>query len=62
VSDLHDGPFGPTHLTSLASDLERARHGEPCTRARYSWLAAFVRNLALYPVVLAHGVRVLLYR
>lgn len=53
LDDLHDGPFGPTHLRSLANDLAR---GGGLT-ARYSPLAAMLRNLALYPVVLAHGLR-----
>ena len=50
---LDDGPFGPTHLTALAADLAR---GEGLT-ARYSAAWAMARNLALYPVVLAHGFR-----
>jgi ADP-ribosylglycohydrolase len=53
LDHLHDGPFGPTHLRSLANDLA-AGHG---LTARYSPLAAMLRNLALYPVVLAHGFR-----
>jgi ADP-ribosylglycohydrolase len=62
VSRLHDGPFGPTHLVSLASDLERVRRGDSSPKARYSWLLALARNLALYPVVLAHAVRVVICR
>jgi ADP-ribosylglycohydrolase len=62
VSNLHDGPFGRRHLEALASDLERARRGERSTRARYSWLAALARNVALYPVVLAHALRVFFCR
>ncbi|WP_394849130.1 ADP-ribosylglycohydrolase family protein [Pendulispora brunnea] len=58
VDRLHDGPFGPTHLRALAADLACARSGEPVARASYSWIAALVRNLVLYPVVLAHAVRV----
>ncbi len=53
LDDLHDGPFGPTHLRSLANDLAAGRG----LTARYSPLAAMLRNLALYPVVLAHGFR-----
>ena len=53
LADLHDGPFGPTHLRSLANDLTAGRG----LTARYSPLAAMLRNLALYPVVLAHGFR-----
>jgi ADP-ribosyl-[dinitrogen reductase] hydrolase len=53
LARLHDGPFGPTHLRALAADL-RARRG---LTARYSPAAAMLRNLVLYPVVLAHGLR-----
>jgi ADP-ribosylglycohydrolase len=53
LAQIHDGPFGPTHLRALAADL---RAGRGLT-ARYNPLAAMVRNLALYPVVLAHGFR-----
>jgi len=38
VSSLHDGPFGPTHLRSLASSLEAARRGVGSPRAAYSWV------------------------
>lgn len=50
---IHDGPFGPSHLRALAVDL---RAGRGLT-ARYSAAAAMARNLALYPVILAHGFR-----
>ena len=49
---LHDGPFGPTHLRRLAASLAA---GTP--PPRYSWIGALFRNLALYPVILAHGFR-----
>lgn len=52
VGALHDGPFGPSHLRQLARAL--ATGGEA---PRYSWPLAMLRNLALYPVVLAHGLR-----
>jgi ADP-ribosylglycohydrolase len=55
LSRIHDGPFGPTHLRALAAAL--AGEAEP---PRYSAPAALGRNLALYPVVLAHGFRRLL--
>jgi len=51
VDAIHDGPFGPTHLRALASAL--ARRTSPPT---YSRLAALLRNLALFPVVLGHVV------
>jgi ADP-ribosylglycohydrolase len=62
VRGLHDGPFGPSHLRALASDLEQARTGAPSGEATYSWAAALVRNLALYPVVVFHAFRVFLWR
>lgn len=52
VERIHHGPFGPDHLQSLAAAVAT---GAPAPR--YSWLAAMLRNLALYPVVLAHGFR-----
>lgn len=55
LTALHDGPFGPTHLQALARDL--AASPSPTRRARYAWPVAMLRNLALYPVVLAHGFR-----
>ncbi|MCB9611237.1 MAG: ADP-ribosylglycohydrolase family protein [Sandaracinus sp.] len=50
VSRLHDGPFGPTHLRALV-------HATAADEVLPHWsrIAAFARNLALYPVVLAHG-------
>jgi ADP-ribosyl-[dinitrogen reductase] hydrolase len=55
LARLHDGPFGPRHLRGLAAAL--ARGGRPPS---YSGAAALARNLALYPVILAHGFRRLL--
>jgi ADP-ribosyl-[dinitrogen reductase] hydrolase len=52
IAKLHDGPFGPSHLRGLAASLAQ---GTP--PPRYSWIGALFRNLALYPVVLAHGFR-----
>ena len=52
LAHLHDGPFGPSHLRGLAASLAT---GAP--PPRYSWLDALFRNLALYPVILAHGFR-----
>jgi ADP-ribosylglycohydrolase len=58
VDALQSGPFGAAHLRALAADLARLSHGErPATPARFSWIYAMARNLALYPVVLAHGFR-----
>lgn len=52
VARLNDGPFGPTHLRGLARALET--NGAPPS---WWFVVALVRNLALYPVVLAHGFR-----
>lgn len=52
IAELHDGPFGPSHLRGLGASLA-AGSAPP----RYSWLGALARNLALYPVILAHGFR-----
>lgn len=61
ITRLNDGPFGPTHLRALAFDLVAGRNGEPA-KAHYSWMHAFARNVALYPIVLFHAVRVLIAR
>ncbi|MFZ5442272.1 MAG: ADP-ribosylglycohydrolase family protein [Myxococcota bacterium] len=52
VRRLHDGPFGPSHLRALGLAL---RNGDAAPA--WSALGALARNLALYPVVLAHGLR-----
>lgn len=54
LAALHDGPFGPAHLRALASALADTSCTVP---PRFSSLAALGRNLALFPVVLAHGLR-----
>lgn len=53
LAAMHDGPFGPTHLRALGADVSAGRG----LRARYNPVAAMIRNLLLYPVVLAHGFR-----
>jgi ADP-ribosylglycohydrolase len=60
IARIHDGPFGPTHLRALARGLVLARAGEKPRVPGYSLTAALARNLSLYPVVLAHGIRRLL--
>lgn len=60
LDQLHDGPFGPNHLRALALGLVQIREGRPASVPSYSASAALLRNLALYPVVLAHGFRRLL--
>lgn len=55
VEAIDDGPFGPTHLRALATALAEGK-----AAPRWSWTRAMLRNLMLYPVVLAHGVRRLL--
>mgnify|MGYP001129369394 CR=1 FL=1 len=57
IGRIHDGPFGPTHLKRLARALRDAADGSPAVPPRYSIAAATARNLALHPVVLAHGFR-----
>jgi ADP-ribosyl-[dinitrogen reductase] hydrolase len=57
IRRIHDGPFGPTHLRSLANCLGQIRDGRTCPVPTYSCTAALARNLALYPVVLGHGFR-----
>jgi ADP-ribosylglycohydrolase len=57
IARIHDGPFGPSHLRDLAHCLVEKREGRDCTVPRYSVTAATARNLALYPVVLGHGLR-----
>jgi ADP-ribosylglycohydrolase len=52
ASRLAGGPFGPKHLEGLA----RALAGKGAAPGWSAVLALF-RNLALYPVVLAHGFR-----
>jgi ADP-ribosylglycohydrolase len=56
IAELHDGPFGPTHLRALARDLAGAAAGRAAV-ATYSPAYAMARNLALYPVVIAHALR-----
>lgn len=56
IGRIQDGPFGPTHLRALADDLAGARAGRASV-AGYSPVYAMARNLALYPVVLAHAAR-----
>jgi len=55
VEQLAGGPFGPRHLRALARAC--ASNTPP---PHYAWPLALLRNLALYPVVLAHGFRRLL--
>lgn len=52
VASLARGPFGARHLDGLAHALSS---GAPAPS--WSATAALLRNLALYPVVLAHGLR-----
>jgi ADP-ribosyl-[dinitrogen reductase] hydrolase len=55
VAALAGGPFGATHLRALAAALDEGRQAPS-----YLWPLALLRNLALYPVVVAHGLRRLL--
>ena len=60
IARIHNGPFGPSHLRALAACLAERCRGGTAAVPGYSMLAALLRNLALYPVVLAHGFRRLL--
>lgn len=60
IRRIHDGPFGPSHLRSLAACLTGVREGRREPVPRYSTTAALARNLALYPVILGHEFRRLL--
>jgi ADP-ribosylglycohydrolase len=53
LNRIHDGPFGPTHLRALGAALA----GEQRQIPGYSAAGAFARNLALIPIILAHGFR-----
>ncbi|MGO9471397.1 MAG: ADP-ribosylglycohydrolase family protein [Isosphaeraceae bacterium] len=57
IARIHNGPFGPSHLRDLAGCLVEKREGRDCAVPRYSVAAATGRNLALYPVILGHGLR-----
>lgn len=57
IDRIHDGPFGPSHLRALAARLANRRAGGRDPIPRYSATAALARNLALYPVILGHGLR-----
>jgi len=52
VDALVGGPFGPRHLRALARASADGTAPPP-----WWWPVALARNLALYPVILAHGVR-----
>jgi len=57
IARIHDGPFGPSHLRALATCLADIHGGRPGRLPRYSPAAALARNLAVYPVILGHGLR-----
>ena len=57
IARLAQGPFGPAHLRALAGALVELREGRRPARVTYSAVLALARNLALYPVILAHGFR-----
>lgn len=54
ISRIHDGAFGPTHLRALAHALASS---ERVPVPAFSAAGALLRNLALYPVILAHAAR-----
>jgi hypothetical protein len=53
-------PFGRAHLDRLADALASAR--QTPQRVSFAWWLALVRNVAMYPVVVLHAVRVVLSR
>jgi ADP-ribosyl-[dinitrogen reductase] hydrolase len=57
VERIHNGPFGPAHLRALASALAGTSTGTSALVPRFSAPVALARNLALMPVILAHGFR-----
>lgn len=52
---LPGGPFGRGHLIALGHALRKGSSGKDVPR--YSWVCATARNLAMYPLVVASGVR-----
>ncbi len=60
IAQIHDGPFGPTHLRQLARALVEVQDGVGRRPPRFSALGAFARNMALLPVIFGHGFRRLL--
>lgn len=60
VERLQGGPFGRAHLTALGTALAARAADQPAVTPRYWGVLGLLRNLALYPVVLAHGFRRLL--
>ncbi len=54
---IHDGPFGPSHLRALGGCLSARIAGRTVAEPSYSATQSLARNLALDPVVLAHGLR-----
>lgn len=60
VAHLQGGPFGRAHLVALGHALAASAAGRPVTEPRWSAMLGLLRNLALYPVILAHGFRRLL--
>ncbi|MBI5622387.1 MAG: ADP-ribosylglycohydrolase family protein [Elusimicrobia bacterium] len=57
IGRIHDGPFGPSHLRKLGLCLAEVKAGGRPEVPGYCWPAAMARNLALYPVILGHGLR-----
>lgn len=57
LARIHDGPFGPTHLRALSACLAQIEEGGTVRVPTYSPTVALLRNLALFPVILGHGVR-----
>lgn len=54
IDKINDGPFGPTHLRKLARALADCKDGKDAAVPGYLWPIAFVRNVALIPIILTH--------
>lgn len=58
IEKLSGGPFGREHLIALGEALDARHRGEKVDlrQCGFSVVGALARNLALYPVIVGHGV------
>lgn len=56
VKKLYNGAYAPTDLDNLAQCLVKSRRGTKSAPRAFNFLLAFVRNLFIIPVLLAHAV------
>lgn len=60
LSKLQGGPFGRRHLEALGRELAK-EYGQ--SRApRYSWIYALARNVAMIPVIVWIGIKLIFYK